>query len=143
MKILSIDIGGTYSRFGDFTVSKNTLKKNNEPFKIQTKNEKLDSLSIHDGDAKYKDTIRMFSRFFGRACKNYCLSTFTTQSLIITGGVASNIRSVVTNTEFYDAFIHSRHRHILSNIDIYLNPGIETGLLGGAYFGMCHISKQI
>ena len=84
----------------------------------------------------------MFSKLYGRACRNYCLSTFTTQSMLITGGVAINIPSVVTNNEFYDEFINSEtHQSILNKINISLNPGIETGLLGGAYFGMCSYRK--
>ena len=59
-----------------------------------------------------------------------------TQSLIITGGVAIHHPGMVSSTEFYNEFVNSRHRPILTKINIYLNPGIETGLLGGAYYGM-------
>jgi hypothetical protein len=59
-----------------------------------------------------------------------------TQSLIITGGVAIHNPGVVNSTEFYDAFVNSRHAHLLSKISIFLNPGIETGLIGGAFYGM-------
>jgi glucokinase len=86
--------------------------------------------------------MQMFSTLFGRACKNYCLALLATQSLIITGGVAIHHPGMVFSTEFYDEFIKSRHRHILTRINIYLNPGIETGLLGGAYFGMSNVMKK-
>jgi len=104
--------------------------------------ESIDPFIIDEHAEKFKETMQLFSRLFGRACKNYCLALLATQSLIITGGVAIHHPGVVLSTEFYDAFVNSRHEHILNKIDIYLNPGIETGLLGGAYFGMNTIMKK-
>jgi len=105
-------------------------------------NESIDPFLIDEHGEKFRETMQLFSRLFGRACKNYCLAVLATQSLIITGGVAIHHPGMVSSTEFYDAFVDSRHRHILTKINIYLNPGIETGLLGGAYFGMNTIMKK-
>jgi len=92
---------------------------------------------INDKDEEFRETIKMFSGLYGRACRNYCLSSFVTQALIITGGVAVNIPGVVSSNDFYREFTNSTtHKHILNKINIYLNPGVETGLLGCAYYGM-------
>ena len=104
--------------------------------------ESIDPLMIDEHGEKFKETMQLFSRLFGRACKNYCLAVLATQSLIITGGVAIHHPGMVFSTDFYDAFVNSKHRHILTKINIYLNPGIETGLLGGACFGMSTIMKK-
>lgn len=98
--------------------------------------ESIDPFMIDENEKKFKETMQLFSKLFGRACKNYCLAVLATQSLIITGGVAIHHPGMVASTEFYDAFVNSRYRPILTKINIYLNPGIETGLLGGAYYGM-------
>ena len=84
----------------------------------------------------YRDAIKLFSKLYGRACRNYCLSTFTTQAMFITGGVAKHIPSTVSSREFYAEFTNVvRYGDILKKINIFLNPGLETGLIGGAYFG--------
>jgi glucokinase len=94
--------------------------------------------TINKNDRAFRNTINLFSSLYGRACRNYCLATFTTQSLLITGGVAAHLPSVVTNPEFYREFVNCEsHKSILKSINVYLNPGIEAGLLGAAYYGMC------
>ena len=99
-------------------------------------NEPIDPTKIDEKEDRFKETFGLFSRLFGRACKNYCLAMLAAHSLIITGGVAIHNPGVVAGAEFYDEFVNSRHEHLLSNISIYLNPGIETGLLGNAFYGM-------
>jgi len=40
--------------------------------------------AINENNEAFINTIKLFSSLYGRACRNYCLSTFTTQSLLIT-----------------------------------------------------------
>ncbi len=78
-------------------------------------------------------TCAMFSRFYARACRNYCLAMHPVEQLIITGGIAAKnphlVRSKVFSQEFDDA---DHYRHLLETIPIYLNTDQGLGIKGAA-----------
>jgi glucokinase len=96
------------------------------------------SISPRDITANFNDhaeTLRLFSRFYARACRNYCLSILATERLIISGGIAAKTPSIVSSNWFVSEFNDSpTHRTILETIGIYVNTNEEIGLLGAAYY---------
>lgn len=84
-------------------------------------------------------TLKLFSRLYGRACRNYCLSSYITGKLIITGGIAAKHPELIDTTNFLDEFENSSsHRSILRKIAIYLNKDENIGLLGAANYALIH-----
>lgn len=84
---------------------------------------------------KNTQTLEWFSRFYGRACRNYCLSTCVTDKLIISGGLAAKHPELIKSEFFFDDFESmDSHKHLLNNVSIYLNINENIGLLGASYF---------
>ena len=78
-------------------------------------------------------TCRHFSRFYARACRNYCLSMHPVETLIVSGGVAAKNPHLLSSPSFIDEFNDGRsYRHILERIPIYLNRDEHIGLKGAA-----------
>jgi len=84
-----------------------------------------------------QDTLNLFSGFYARACRNYCLSSYITDKLIITGGIAAKYPELINSEYFINEFENiPSHQSMLSNIDIYLNRNEDIGLLGAAYYAL-------
>lgn len=78
-----------------------------------------------------QDTLQLFSRFYGRACRQYCLSSLACGGLIISGGLAARHPGLVQSTAFLSEFQDSpTHRSLLETIPISLNTDQELGLTG-------------
>ncbi len=78
-------------------------------------------------------TRTMFSRFYARACKNYCLAMHPVEKLIITGGIAAKNPHLVRSKEFSQEFNDADHyRHLLKTVPIYLNTDQSLGIRGAA-----------
>ncbi len=97
------------------------------------------ALTGHDIDAagicaepdKNKNTLRLFSRFYGRACRQYCLSSLARGGLIISGGLAARNPVLIRSNEFLAEFEASpTHRSLLETIPISLNTDQDLGLTG-------------
>ena len=90
---------------------------------------------IFSDSDKNKQTLVWFSRFYGRACRNYCLSNCVTDKLIISGGLAAKHPELVNSECFFDEFENmDSHKYLLKNISIYLNNNENIGLLGACYY---------
>jgi glucokinase len=78
-------------------------------------------------------TCRYFARFYARVCRNYCLSMFPVEALIISGGVAAKNPHLLESAAFIDEF-NDQHafRHLLERIPIYLNRDETIGIKGAA-----------
>jgi glucokinase len=89
-------------------------------------------------------TCGMFSRFYARACRNYCLAMHPVEKLIITGGIAAKnphlVRSEAFSQEFNDA---DHYRHLLETIPIYLNTNQSLGIKGAAVHAWLKLSARI
>ena len=78
-------------------------------------------------------TCAWFSRFYARACRNYCLAMHPVEALIITGGIAARNPHIVESDSFIAEFNDGRsYRHLLERIPIYLNRDDELGMRGAA-----------
>jgi glucokinase len=78
-------------------------------------------------------TCDLFSRFYARACRNYCLAMHPVEKLIITGGIAAKNPHLVRSKEFSREFNDAGHyRHLLETIPIYLNTDQGLGIRGAA-----------
>ncbi len=84
------------------------------------------------------DTTKYFGKFYGRACRNYVLSTLASGgTLYISGGVAIKNPFLVDNQSFKDEFRESKTTAgtLLEQISVYLIQDERIGLLGAAYYG--------
>jgi glucokinase len=80
-------------------------------------------------------TCDMFSRFYARACRNYCLAMHPVEKLILTGGIAAKNPHLVRSKEFSREFNDANHyRHMLETIPIYLNMDQGLGIRGTAIY---------
>ncbi|MGD2128092.1 MAG: glucokinase [Lysobacterales bacterium] len=78
-------------------------------------------------------TCAWYARFYGRACRNYCLAIYPVESLIITGGIAAKNPHIVESPAFFDEFNDERtYRHHLERIPVYLNQEETLGIKGAA-----------
>jgi glucokinase len=78
-------------------------------------------------------TCRWYARFYGRACRNYCLAMHPVEALIVTGGIAAKNPHVIESGTFVEEFDDARtYRHLLERIPIYLNEDQSLGLRGAA-----------
>jgi glucokinase len=79
------------------------------------------------------ETCRYFSRFYARACRNYCLAMYPVETLVISGGIAAKNPHLVESGSFRDEFNDGRsYRHILERIPVYLNRDEHIGIKGAA-----------
>lgn len=83
------------------------------------------------------ETTAWFSRFYGRACRNYVMSLLARGGLFITGGVAAQNPFLVDNPHFRREFKLSEvYARILAQIPIKLNTNQDSGLWGAARQGL-------
>lgn len=79
------------------------------------------------------ETCQYYSRFYARVCRNYCLTMYPIEALIISGGVAAKNPHLVVSDAFLDEFNDGRsYRHILERIPVYLNRDETLGIKGAA-----------
>lgn len=84
---------------------------------------------------KCPQTLTWFSRFYGRACRNFALEVLPLGGLYISGGIAAKNPVIVENKEFYDSFCDSlTYSEMLSQIPIHLLEDQDAGLYGAAYY---------
>ncbi len=80
-------------------------------------------------------TANLFSRFYARACRNYCLSVFPVRCLVLSGGVAIRNPHLVRSPEFHKSFDNGGdYSHKLSRIPIRLNSDPHAGIRGAAIY---------
>lgn len=78
-------------------------------------------------------TCTWFARFYARACRNFCLTMYPVEALIVTGGIAAKNPHVIESRSFIDEFNDGRsYRHLLERVPIYLNEDQALGLRGAA-----------
>jgi glucokinase len=79
------------------------------------------------------DTCAYFSRFYARACRNYCLAMHPAEALVVSGGIAAKNPHLVESDSFMDEFNDARsYRHLMERIPIYLNRDEMLGIKGAA-----------
>ncbi len=95
----------------------------------------LQAHEVSDKFGEFPETLELFSRFYGRACRNFALSVLARGGLFITSGIAAKNPIVVEHSEFKKTFLSSpTHAEILAKIPVRLISDQESGLWGGAYY---------
>jgi len=78
-------------------------------------------------------TCEWFARFYARACRNYCLTMYPVEALIVSGGIAARNPHIVQSSAFVSEFNDGRsYRHLLERVPIYLNEDQSLGMRGAA-----------
>lgn len=81
------------------------------------------------------ETLRWYARFYGRACRNWALSTLCTGGLFVTGGIAMRNPLVVGCAAFRESFYDSPHNALLRRIPVRRYADLASGLWGSAWIG--------
>jgi glucokinase len=88
-------------------------------------------------------TVAMFARFYARACRNYCLATFPTKALIVSGGIAAKNPHILHSPAFIQEFDNARdYSPLLERVPIYLNDDQEAGIRGAAIHAFLQLSDR-
>lgn len=89
------------------------------------------------------ETLAWYSRFYGRACRNWMLATMCFGGLWIAGGIAAQnvscVQSPYFNNELYN---HPKWREMLETIPARLMVDKDSGLWGAARAGMLLAGQQ-
>lgn len=84
---------------------------------------------------KHPQTVEWFSRFYGRACRNYCLTIFPVRGLVVSGGIAARHPHLVRSDAFFASFNDAAdYSELMSRIPIWLNTDPHIGIRGAALF---------
>jgi glucokinase len=83
------------------------------------------------------DTVAWFSRFYGRACRDYALAVLGRGGVYIAGGLAARTPELVRHPAFAEEFRSSPTMgELLEKIPVFLIHDQESGLWGAARFGL-------
>jgi len=82
---------------------------------------------------RHGETAALFSRFYARACRNYCLSVFPVSVLVLSGGIAARNPQLVRSENFLETFNDGRsYAELLKAIPVRLNSDDHIGIRGAA-----------
>lgn len=83
------------------------------------------------------ETASLFSRFYARACRNYCLGVFPVSRLVLSGGVTIRNPHLVRSPAFAESFDDGGdYRNRLARIPIWLNSDPHSGIRGAAIYAV-------
>ena len=82
-------------------------------------------------------TLRWYSRFYARACRNWILTTLCRGGLWIAGGIASRNPLCVTSDYFLrELYTTPQFASLIRSVPIYLVENKNSGLWGAAQAGL-------
>ncbi len=86
----------------------------------------------------YDDVVtEWFARFYARICRQYALAVLPLGGMYLAGGVAAKNKMLADHDAFREEFVVSvAHGDMLERIPVYLNTKEESGLWGGAFYGL-------
>lgn len=83
------------------------------------------------------ETLRWYSRFYARACKNWILSTLCRGGLWIAGGIAAKNPYTVTNDAFFEELYNARQwTPMIKSTPLFLMEDKNSGLWGSAGYAL-------
>lgn len=89
------------------------------------------------------ETLKWYSRFYARACRNWMLSTLCRGGLWIAGGIAAKNPYCMANEYFYEELYgHPAWKDFLKSIPVFLIEDINSGLWGAACFGQLALEEE-
>ncbi|SOB57146.1 Glucokinase [Pseudodesulfovibrio profundus] len=81
------------------------------------------------------ETTKWYARFYGRACRDWALSTMCYGGIYIAGGIASKNKLFVDSPDFLAEFHNSHvYESFLHTVPVILNVNEESGLYGAAFY---------
>ena len=88
-------------------------------------------------------TCRFYARFYARACRNFCLTHYPVEALVVSGGIAAKNPHVIESESFIGEFNDGRsYRHLLERIPIYLNEDQALGIKGAAIHAFLQLTAS-
>lgn len=101
------------------------------------------------GQALSRDTptLKWYSRFYARACRNWMLSTMCEGGLWIAGGIAAQNPLVITSDYFLNELYNAPYNNpawekFLRSVPIYLMEDTNSGLWGSARFAQQELETR-
>ena len=93
--------------------------------------------------ASETETLIWFSRFYGRACRHWMLTTLCSGGLWIAGGIAAQNPLTVKNAAFFEE-LHGNPKweKMLKTIPVFLIMDKNSGLWGAAKFGQQILEEE-
>lgn len=89
------------------------------------------------------ETLAWYARLYGRACRNWMLTTLCDGGLWIAGGIAAKNPKVITSPEFRNELYGSpKWTPYLKTIPVYLMENVNSGVWGAARFGQQQVDMQ-
>lgn len=93
----------------------------------------LEAPQVVEAFPRYPETLEWFSRFYGRACRNFALETLSRGGLYVAGGVAAKNPAIVRHDAFKSEFLDSDAMgDLLAELPIFLINDQNSGLWGAA-----------
>jgi glucokinase len=85
-------------------------------------------------DRMCRETFKLFTRFYARCARNFCLESLARGGLYLAGGIASKNPDIFRTKDFTKEFENSRKmENILKEIPIYLIVNYDVGLYGACF----------
>ena len=86
--------------------------------------------------------LEWYARFYGRACRNYVLTTLALGGLYVTGGMALRV-PVLSHPAFAAEFHHSAaQKRLLQNLPVFHVQKPEAGLWGAALYALLRMEEK-
>ncbi|GAX61009.1 glucokinase [Candidatus Scalindua japonica] len=97
--------------------------------------QRLTPENVMRDNSRNSSALKLFTRFYARACRSYALSVYATGGIIISGGIAAKNPEVVNNNYFIQEFCNSpTQEKLLQMIPVNLNCREDIGLFGAACY---------
>jgi len=84
-------------------------------------------------DKACKETFEIFTKFYGRACKNLSLTSLCFGGLYIGGGIAVKNQDIFESKIFWEEFFSSSMDNVLKKIPVYLIKTYDSGIKGALF----------
>ncbi len=98
---------------------------------------RLPASEVAAGLGPDSETLAWFSRFYGRACRNYALAVLALGGVFVSGGVAARNPVLVTSRQFIEEFrLSPTQGELLARMPVKLNAEQDSGLYGAALYGL-------
>lgn len=86
---------------------------------------------------KHPIILNWFARFYGRACRNFVLSTLSLGGLYLSGGMLSHVPGLLGHPAFAAEFLFSETKgYLLKDIPVFWISNQDAGLWGSAVSGL-------
>lgn len=82
-------------------------------------------------------TLEWFARFYGRACRNFVLTTLSLGGVYLSGGVLSHVPGLLGHPAFAEEFLFSETKdYLLREVPVCWISNQDSGLWGTAVYGL-------